>query len=464
MKKLFLMGFVALGLASCVSDKEVKSQTESDLLAQKQEAYSNAFVQKFGNIAPNQTWGFKSGVRAATTMRTANTNGNQWEDQDWVIPADITDSELQAVLAVFNEEGAESYESLIDLNDFFVQQVYKGEASYYNHSQYIDNDVSKGLKPNEQPNVIGSQHMDWLCTVTDKKVEVVNYYPYEEKVVITDSYDDHINNFNNGNCTSSWTSEKTGIAVKNLMLMVNSNTNKFGFKSSEDNGHVFYNFRMEKINGNYYVGFDFEANGNNPNEKVDRDYIYNDWIVKIVPGKGQTDKVKEEGMIICEDLGNIGDFDFNDVVFYAKVWESGKTDIWLLAAGGTLDLTVAGREVHEAFGVSKSTMVNTMESTGKGAEKPIVYFQASQTYNSLIDIPIVVTGKDAAGNVTSYELSAEMGKAPQKICVPKGFKWCKEYKSLAEVYPGFKDWTTGAADTWAGSYDAENVCDYDFEY
>jgi len=306
--------------------------------------------------------------------------------------------------------------------------------------------------------------MDWLCTVTDKKVEVVNYYPYEEKVVIVDSYDDHINNFNNGNCTSSWTSEKTGIAVKNLMLMVNSNTNKFGFKSSEDNGHVFYNFRMEEINGNYYVGFDFEANGQNNNEKVDRDYIYNDWIVKIVPGKGQTDKVKEEGMIICEDLGNIGDFDFNDVVFYAKVWESGKTDIWLLAAGGTLDLTVAGREVHEAFGVSKSTMVNTMESTGKGDEKPIVYFQASQTYNSLIDIPIVVTGKDAAGNITKYELTAQQGKAPQKICVAKGFKWCKEYQSLKDVYPGFKDWTTGAASTWAGSYVAENVCDYDFEY
>ena len=447
MKKLLFLGIVMMSmLSSCVKDA---ASGNPDPQKAKEEAYNNAFVQAFGNIAPNQTWGFKSGVRAATTMRTANTNGNQWEDQDWVIPADITDSELQDVLAVFNEEGAESYESLIDLNDFFVQQVYKGVASYKNHAG---------------GDVVGSEHMDWLCTVTDKKVEVVNYYPYEEKVVIVDSYDDHINNFNNGNCTSSWTSEKTGIAVKNLMLMVNSNTNKFGFKSSEDNGHVFYNFRMEKINGNYYVGFDFEANGNNPNEKVDRDYIYNDWIVKIVPGKGQTDKVKEEGMIICEDLGNIGDFDFNDVVFYAKVWESGKTDIWLLAAGGTLDLTVAGREVHEAFGVSKSTMVNTMESTGKGAEKPIVHFQASQTYNSLIDIPIVVTGKDAAGNITSHALTAEMGKAPQKICVAKGFKWCKEYQSLSTVYPGFKSWTTGAASTWAGSYDAENVCDYDFEY
>ena len=47
--------------------------------------------------------------------------------------------------------------------------------------------------------------------------------------------------------------------------------------------------------------------------------------------------------------------------------------------------------------------------------------------------------------------------APQKICVPYGFKWCKERKSLAETYPGFKEWTTGAASTWTGSYKAEDV-------
>lgn len=213
-----------------------------------------------------------------------------------------------------------------------------------------------------------------------------------------------------------------------------------------------YTFRMEEIDGNYYVGLDFEATGQNPNQQVQRDLVYDDWIVKIVPGKGYSDKVKEEGMIICEDLGTIGDFDFNDVVFYAKVWESGKTEIWLLAAGGTLNLTVAGQEVHEAFGVSQSTMVNTEESTGKGATKEPFYFEAADKYNSLIEIPIIVSTKNSAGNITSYELSAKMGEAPQKICVPKGFKWCKEYKSLSIAYPGFREWTTGASSTWTGNY------------
>jgi len=82
MKKLLFLGIVMMGmLSSCV--KDAASGTPDPQKA-KEEAYNNAFVQAFGNIAPNQTWGFKSGVRAATTMRTANTNGNQWEDQDWV--------------------------------------------------------------------------------------------------------------------------------------------------------------------------------------------------------------------------------------------------------------------------------------------------------------------------------------------------------------------------------------------
>ena len=434
MKKLLFLGIVMMGmLSSCV--KDAASGTPDPQKA-KEEAYNNAFVQTFGKIASNQTWGFAQG------MRSAYPNGNMWESEGYTIPAAITADEIAKVRAVFDLKGEEKYESLVDWDCFFVQQVYKGEATY---------------KAGNGDVIVGSGNMDWLCAYDPKGYQMTVYgrpeYNYQPAVITC--HDDHIFDFNNANSTD----------YDGTMLMKDSSTDRFGFKCSRDGGNVFYNFRMEEINGNYYVGFDFEAAGQNPNEQVARDYIYNDWIVKIVPGKGTTDKVKEEGLIICEDLGTIGDFDFNDVVFYAKVWESGKTEITLLAAGGTLNLTVAGKEVHEAFGVSKSTMVNTMESTGKGDDKDPFYFVASNTYNSLIDIPIVVTGKDAAGNVTSYELSAEMGKAPQKICVAKGFKWCKEYQNLSTVYPGFKSWTTGTADTWAGgNYDAENVCDYGFEY
>lgn len=428
MKKVVL-GLIALLSFTACNKHDFEVITTQEI---KEAQYAAAFEQVFGAVSPTQTWGFSQ----TATTRSANTNGNEWKKEGYNVPADITESEREAVLAVFSQKGEASYEALEDWDCFFVQQVYKGVAHY---------------TAGNGGDVLGSAHMDWLCAYDPIGVQETKYVWNAEKnandVFIVTSHDDHINNFNNGDCKD----------YNGIMLMVNSSTQRFGFKASEDNGHVFYNFRMEEINGNYYVGFDFEAAGQNPNEQVARDYIYNDWIVKIVPGKGTTDKVKEEGMIICEDLGTIGDFDFNDVVFYAKVWDSGKTEITLLAAGGTLNLTVAGHEVHEAFGVSQSTMVNTKESTGKGAEKDSVYFVAENTYSSLIDIPVVVRTKDAAGNVTSYELSAQMGKAPQKICVPKGFRWCKEYKSLAEAYTGFKIWTSGKSNTWANGAFVEDL-------
>ena len=419
MKKLIIFLFGLL-FASCVSDVKYSEQEMKEL------TYSNAFEQAFGTISPTQTWGFPQ------TMRTANTKGNMWEKEGYVIPNKITEDELNKVLDVFSKPGKESYESKVNWDCFFVQQVYKGDSIYV---------AGNGAK------VTGSDHMDWLVAYDPIGFDEVVYglpeYNYQPTIIR--NHDDHVNDFNN-----SYSNDYDG-----CMLMVNSSTQRFGFRSSEDS-KMHYTFRMEEIDGNYYVGLDFEATGQNPNQQVVRDLVYDDWIVKIVPGNGYSDKVKEEGMIICEDLGTIGDFDFNDVVFYAKVWESGKTEIWLLAAGGTLNLTVAGQEVHKAFGVSQTTMVNTEESTGKGATKDPFYFVASNKYNSLIEIPIIVSTKNNAGNITSYELSAKMGEAPQKICVPKGFKWCKEYKSLSIAYPGFKEWTTGTSDTWAGQYN-ENL-------
>ena len=182
--------------------------------------------------------------------------------------------------------------------------------------------------------------MDWLCA----------YDP-------NTSGDDHVNNFNNANGS--------------VMLMMNSSTSRFGYKSSTDNGHVFYYFRMEVINGMYYVGFDFSAEGQNPNEQVKRDLIYNDWIVKIVPGKGYS-KPNPNIRIIAEDLSakEGSDFDFNDVVFDVTFTSDNTADITLIAAGGTLPLTVAGQEVHSKFGVNTDVMVNT----GAGPTKAPVTF------------------------------------------------------------------------------------------
>ena len=420
MKKVIL-GLIALLSFTACNKNDFEPMTDQEI---KEAKYAAAFEQVFGTISPTQTWGFSQ----TATTRSAQPNSNQWGTNDWdgrylnyPKPADITPEERAKVLAVFNEKGKESYTDLVNWSNFFVQQVYCG---------------TNGWKMNE---LACWDPQGYNCTIYP---DWNNYQP-----TIVFSNDDICNNFNGGKYDNN--------AEQGCMLMFNSSTSQWSFKTSQSGGERIYDhWRMEKIDGSYYVGLDHEAWRQalaNANEEDKRDYVYNDWIIKIVPGNGVTppiDRVKEEGMIICEDLGTIGDFDFNDVVFYAKVWESGKTDIEILAAGGTLDIEVAGVKIVDVMGKMVNTSLKSV---------PTYSFTAANTYNSLIEIPIVVSKTDAAGNVTSYELSAQMGKAPQKICVPKGFRWCKEYKSLAEAYTGFKDWTSGKSDTWANGTFVEEL-------
>ena len=423
MKKInfiFISLFSLLFVCSCTKH-DFDTYTPSQA---KEHQYAKAFEQTFGNIASGQTWGF---LQPKAYTRSAMPNSNEWGTNNgagylnFPTPANITAEEREAVLAVFNQKGNETYESIIDVDSFFVQQVYCGP---------------NGNKMNE------------LAATVDYKRErkVICWWPYQDELIETlcEPYDDIINNFNNG--------KYNGNAEQGCMLMYNSSTKlDFSFKTSQSGGQRIYgHWRMEKINGNYYIGFDHEAWRQAPanaNEEDKRDYIYNDWIIKIVPGLGysEEDKIKETGRIICEDLGGIGDFDFNDVVFDATIYESGKTIITLQAAGGTLPLTVAGIEVHDAFGVGIKDMVNT----GTGIVKDTYTFEALEKYNSLIEIPVIVMHNANATNMQSYaiELKAEIGKAPQKICVPTSFKWPKEYKSIEDAYPGFKNWVN-TGDKW----------------
>ena len=441
MKKYLMMGVAAMtmgiALTSCSKNDIDFSQRPSEH-EKALEQYADAFAKTFGTPAAYQTWGFGSAV----TTRSAMPNSNEWGTSsgagylNFPKPADITPEERAAVLAVFNEKGATSYTSIIDVDSFYVQQVYCGP---------------NGSKMNE------------LATTVNytRERKVIAWCPYQDEVVETsvDPYDDIINNFNGG--------KYSGNGEQGCMLMYDSATKDFSYKTSQGGGQRWYNhWRMEKITVNgkvgYYVGFDHESakqgSDANNNELDVRDYIYNDWIIKIVPSLGykedQTDKIKESGRVICEDLGAIGDFDFNDVVFDATVYESGKAIITLQAAGGTLELSVAGKEVHEAMlGAenAKNGSVYKMINTGQGATAEPYTFEVTGI-SSLNSIPVVVK-KINAGEVTSYELSANMGQAPQKICVPTSFKWCKERKSLKDAYPGFKSWATGDSQIWSASND-----------
>ena len=185
------------------------------------------------------------------------------------------------------------------------------------------------------------------------------------------------------------------------------------------------------------------VNGTNPDFSIEE--------TECNPGiGGNKDEIQYAVRIICEDLGASDDFDFNDVVFDALI-KDGKTYIKVLAAGGTLPLTVASKEVHDIFGVSTTTMVNTQPNAHNATKTDKQEFVIDQAYPSYKDIPVMV-GVDANANPMTNEgmttLKAEKGAAPQKIAVDTNFEWCDERIQIETKYTNFSDYVSNSATLW----------------
>ena len=354
------------------------------------EAVTNTYNVAFVNVFGTPAANQTWGFGSSNETRGVYPNSNMWASDGYVIPADITPEEITKVYNAFNEVGAESYEALVDWDCFFVQHVY-GEHG----------------------------NMDWL-------------YAYDPE-----GHEDHIYNFN--------------ATLGSIQLMVNSSTRSFGFHSSQDS-QVHPTFRMMKIDGAYYVGIDYYANGQNPNQQEARDFVYTDWIVKVCPGYGVNPPANKL-RIIAEDLSakDNTDFDFNDVVFDVNI--NGTTaNCKLIAAGGTLPLRLNGDnnlEVHKLFGVlqgegnwmnTKQIMVNTGASSGRTID-PVDFTINNVTNAADIKIEVFKNG-------TWMEMKAQEGVPAAKIAVYQNFEYCTEKQPISTKYPDFQDWVRDIDYIW----------------
>ena len=342
-------------------------------------AYEHAFKEYIGgNIHPLQNWGF-----TAQTTRAVNPNSNEWTN----IPKQITQSEIDKVVNEFSKPSTDTEKSLVNWTDFYVQHVYGAHSN-----------------------------MDWLCSYANKELKVISWWPYESELVDVEGHDDHIYNFN---------------ATKgSIQLMQNSTTERFGFFNSLDS-KMHYNYCMKCIDGQYYIGFDFEATGQNQQEQ--RDYIFNDWIIKICPAV-ETKRIIVEDLVANLDHLKESDWDYNDAVFDIS-FSNGVTTITLLAAGGTLPLYIGGHEVHAEFGEG----LHPINVYGTITHNPVTF----QIRNISDDIPVTVTN-----NGRTYELKANVGQAPAKICVGTDYQWCTEWQHIKSKYPRFADYCKYRIENW----------------
>lgn len=164
--------------------------------------------------------------------------------------------------------------------------------------------------------------------------------------------------------------------------------------------------------------------------------------------------------VFAEDLSAStgSDFDFNDVVFdvYNHNTEN-NAKLVIRAAGGTLPLTVAGKEVHAAFaeanpgaGINTSTMINT-GGYGSVNNMACPEIPMNTKYNSMADVKgIQIAVEKTISEIASdwFDLTAEVGKPAAKFAVSEQIDWCNERQYIEDKYTGFGNWVrSGASDT-----------------
>ena len=159
--------------------------------------------------------------------------------------------------------------------------------------------------------------------------------------------------------------------------------------------------------------------------------------------------------VIAEDLSatEAGDFDFNDVVFDVEPNEAGTAaKIVVRAAGGIYKLTVAGYEVHEAFGQHAKAdglypMINTQPWNPEVKATLIESYSGDFSTDAKIRETIkniVIKVYKPGFEENGIELTATKGKAACKILVDKTFTVVTERRSIADDNQKFTNYVQGA--------------------
>ena len=544
MKKYLFNGAMALIVGGFIVSCSHDDISQTATVDQMTKSFDEMFTELYGPIAPNHNWGFETvaaeeGEDEATETEAAGTraltraggvgevikpdngkdgifeftndekNATGWRSPEGVSKyvAPITDAERDWVQAWFdNPNNRGLSEEGREFHNFYVQQVHNKLYSdakdnkngyFWQMNNGVEEHTNKTYKVKMDQLRIGSAR-DEASTV-------------------------HINDFN--------ATDKGGNAW-NAIYVKNGSSKQFAYWASYGSQWQ-WKFRCvelevpascfpdNKPHKGWYVGLSYYCDkievAGQKGERIGEDEIdiCNDWILKIVPGEGETIDAKQEttttitrkykkivdlGRVFCEDIATAAmkvtdDVDYNDIVFDARVWEvydqdettingikttsaekniKYQYDICMLAAGGTIPETVGVNnvDVHDAFGVGLTFMVNTWTENSKAfgqyntptnVMKPkdeVIYYTLDKNDTRLDknnvgikSIPIKVLYKNgyqsasvALENGIEEESVDENGekvfksKAPYKICVPIGTLWPIERVNIRDAYTAFGDY------------------------
>lgn len=439
---------------------------------------------------------------------------------DQTLPAgDVTDEEIQYVSWWFRTH-PEPQSVSIHLTDFFVQEISSdndrnpdGTKMTESHIFELKKEGGQPVKDSEgnyvyedkQTSNVPSFGMNYLHT----KVFEGGASPSSEAPSYLDGFD-HVNNFNKNasnnlyniatvpmSVSSDTTKIFTSLGKTNQRLCqfyTSSGTEDFWCKQTEAQKwnndwrlvHLQFYGPSGRFYDGYYLGWDYdfkqiETYYDQPAntivekykqyENFSKDGYYSNWIVKISPAQPLEDNdASFTRRIMCEDLGNTFDFDFNDIVFdvtynltndQLRSYVNGTNvdvTINLRASGGTLPICVGQNnfskyEAHSLMGgVNSKTPINV----GVGIKGHPANFHITVKSLDPDDIYIYVNN----GGILQIGKSGQLdnikkdqdntynkedrgtNNIPQKFAVPNTVRWMKECEQIEDGYTYFPNWVT----------------------
>lgn len=218
--------------------------------------------------------------------------------------------------------------------------------------------------------------------------------------------------------------------------------------------------------------------------------------------QGVIEDIEEESFIIaCEDLGNTGDYDFNDVVFkVSHVGGSDKLNIIPLASGGTLPVVLHYTDLNDNKHNICTFRPNATESDDdfhklidpnatmkENSFNPYKPLNVRKGQNIIPGDTITITvPEDYTINKNQFTVEVKKGygtsvyieqgsiyieenakdkdhnKAPQMMILPGNWNWPTEGTLILDAYPDFSGWTREEESSafWYNNRKTEHLVDY----
>ena len=338
---------LSLGMVSCSSDD---IETTGNILTEN--------AQKYGTHSSEVNFYF--GGNKIVGSRACDVNGNMWGAE---MPEYPTEEEKAGILEYVRNNSGASVE-WPGYTYFYVQHVISA------HNKYSYKDWNNAL----HDNIDGSSHLNELQI----KENNGNYT--------------HVNNFNEGKCDNAVT--------HNSALM----TEGFqGARTHESYGGAnIDNWRLFYWNGNYYLGIDYMmVNGSG---KIDANGIYDDWIMKIIPGKGETPVVpstpEPNPVPTPEPVVREGEVEFDIHQQEHKDWNEIKTSIHVRDTAAVhvfLPIPIESQAVSDDFDIRTGDAYKYVENFEAKFEF------AGQEFTFPVEINHTATGIDILIDCTTAE-------------------------------------------------------------